>query len=306
MHFSYKKVSSNWYNEAFVRRPHYQADENRVDLCSCKEGDDCEENCVNRAMLIECSRKCSKGDKCKNQVRNNTTATSPSHHRHTPTHPPSPYTTPSARSHPFPPLSSPLSSVDSVSLSAPLQRLSRRQYARTSIIKTKDRGHGLIASAPIPAHSLILEYCGEVISLSECYNRLSTYQSTGVFDFYMFQLSSHTVIDAQLYGNSARFINHSCDANAYTQTWTVGAQQRVGIWAKRDIDVGEEITYNYNAQTFNARGEHNAAIQHCKCGSCNCSQFLGEKVKHSREQDKADGKKKKAKEEREGSEKGRS
>ena len=188
--------------------------------------------------------------------------------------------------------------------SRPLQRLSRRQYARTSIIKTKDRGHGLIASAPIAAHSLVLEYCGEVISLSECYSRLSQYQSNGIFDFYMFQLSPHTVIDAQLYGNAARFINHSCDANAYTQTWTVGAQQRVGIWAKRDIEVGEEVTYNYNAQTFNARGEDNAAIQHCRCGSFNCSRYLGEKVKHSREKDKGEGKAKKQKTAKKRSEKG--
>ena len=162
-----------------------------------------------------------------------------------------------------------------------------------------------MAAEPISSGSLILEYCGEVISLAECYARLSTYQEWGVHDFYMFQLSSHLVIDARLHGNAARFINHSCDANAYTQTWTVGAQQRVGIWAKKDIEVGEEVTYNYNAQTFNARGEHNAAIQHCKCGALNCSQFLGEKTsatqgKRRRAKDNGEeGKKEKKKRKRE-------
>ena len=80
LQWSYKKLSSNWYNEEFVRRPSYLSDEERVEPCNCKEGDDCEDNCVNRAMLIECSKKCSKGDKCKNQV----SARSHTHLHHTP------------------------------------------------------------------------------------------------------------------------------------------------------------------------------------------------------------------------------
>ena len=162
------------------------------------------------------------------------------------------------------------------------QRLSRREYAKTTVVKTADRGHGLIAAEAIPAHALIHEYCGEVISVSECYARLSGYQAEGLSDFYMFRLSPQLVIDARLMGNAARFINHSCDANAYTQSWTVGPQQRVGIWAKRDIHKGEEVTYDYNAQTFNARGEDDAVIQHCRCGAANCSRYLGERVKQGR------------------------
>ena len=223
MHFAYKKVTSNWYNESFVRRPRHQADEERVEVCSCKAGDDCEEDCVNRALYIECPRQCPKGSRCRNQ------------------------------------------------------RLSRRQFARTAIAKTADRGHGLFASERISAGSLIIEYCGEVISSEECYARLSRYAEEGISDFYMFQLSRALVIDARLYGNAARFINHSCDANCATQTWTVGAQQRVGVWAIADIAQGEEITYNYNAHTFNARGQGDGVIQHCRCGAANCSRFLGEK-----------------------------
>jgi hypothetical protein len=48
-----------------VARPSYRPCE---DLCNCIEMKDfCEENCVNRAMYIECSSKCTNGDKCQNK-----------------------------------------------------------------------------------------------------------------------------------------------------------------------------------------------------------------------------------------------
>ena len=63
---AYKKLSSNWYNETFVQRPRHVPISDD-DVCDCKDGDDCDENCINRAMHIECSRRCPKGDKCHNQ-----------------------------------------------------------------------------------------------------------------------------------------------------------------------------------------------------------------------------------------------
>ena len=144
-------------------------------------------------------------------------------------------------------------------------------------MQTADRGYGVQATAPIASGSLVIEYCGEVISHDECYRRLSEYDLLGVHDFYMMELSSSLMIDARQTGNAARFINHSCAPNCGTQVWTVGSAQRVGIFALRDIEPGEEVTYNYRAQTFNARGQHNGVVQACRCGAANCSSFLGEK-----------------------------
>ena len=144
-------------------------------------------------------------------------------------------------------------------------------------VQTADRGHGLQAVSRIASGSLVIEYCGEVISHEECYRRLSSYDLLGVHDFYMMELSSSLMIDARQLGNAARFINHSCAPNCHTQVWSVGSQQRVGIFALRDIEQGEEISYNYRAQTFNARGQHNNVVQACRCGAANCSSFLGEK-----------------------------
>lgn len=53
------------------------------------------------------------------------------------------------------------------------------------------------------------------------------------------------VIDATVKGGLARFINHSCEPNCATQKWLVDGELRVGIFAKKRILAGAEITYDY-------------------------------------------------------------
>jgi hypothetical protein len=45
----------------------------------------------------------------------------------------------------------------------------------------------------------------------------------------------------------ARFANHSCDPNCQTQKWNVNGEMRVGIFARRDIASGTEITFDYQS-----------------------------------------------------------
>lgn len=47
------------------------------------------------------------------------------------------------------------------------------------------------------------------------------------------------IIDAGPKGNYSRFMNHSCQPNCETQKWTVNGDTRVGLFAVRDIPVGE-------------------------------------------------------------------
>ena len=46
-------------------------------------------------------------------------------------------------------------------------------------------------------------------------------------------------------GGMARFINHSCEPNCVTEKWVVGAELRVGIFAKELIHAGTELCYHY-------------------------------------------------------------
>ena len=86
----------------------------------------------------------------------------------------------------------------------------------------------------------------------------------GIGSSYLFRIDDHTIIDATRKGNLARFINHCCDVrpshifsmtsnfnfkflqpNCYAQVITVKDEKRIVIYSKRDINVGEEVTYDY-------------------------------------------------------------
>lgn len=49
------------------------------------------------------------------------------------------------------------------------------------------------------------------------------------------------MVDAGVNGNIARFINHSCEPNCYTQV----IDDVIWIRAARTIAPGEELTYDY-------------------------------------------------------------
>lgn len=66
--------------------------------------------------------------------------------------------------------------------------------------------------------------------------------------------------------------DHSCQPNCETQKWTVNGDTRIGLFALRDIEPGEELTFNYNLA---CDGETRKA---CLCGAPNCSGFIGLKV----------------------------
>ena len=51
-------------------------------------------------------------------------------------------------------------------------------------------------------------------------------------------------------GNLARFANHSCDPNMIMQKWNVLGVTRIGLFAIKPIGVKEELTWNYNLDSF--------------------------------------------------------
>ncbi len=82
---------------------------------------------------------------------------------------------------------------------------------------------------------------------------------------YYMMVNEWLVCDAATMGNLARFINHSCNPNCAVVVWAVSGLPRVGIFALRKIEAGEELTIGYNYHPFKGNDP-----QVCHCKETNC------------------------------------
>jgi SET domain-containing protein len=124
----------------------------------------------------------------------------------------------------------------------------------------------------IPKGTRIIEYKGKLITDKEADRRYSRVHEHSPHTM-LFSLEGGWVIDATRRGNSARWINHSCAPNCEIEE----EGQRIFIEARRDIRLGDELTYDYNLQigekhTKAAKREHA-----CFCRARRCrGTMLGE------------------------------
>lgn len=145
-----------------------------------------------------------------------------------------------------------------------------RPVKKMKLVKTEKCGAGILAEEDIKQGDFIVEYVGEVIDDKTCEDRLWKMRHCGETNFYLCEINRDMVIDATYKGNKSRFINHSCQPNTEMQKWTTDGETRIGIFASRDIKIGEELTYDYQFVQF-------GADQDCHCGADGCRQKLGSK-----------------------------
>ncbi len=112
------------------------------------------------------------------------------------------------------------------------------------IVRRRSRiaGYGVYACEPIARHTHIVVYDGERISPRESERREARQLPRGWI--WCFTVDERTVVDASVGGNRARFINHSCRPNCYSEI----VDGVIWISAARDIKPGEELTYDYNTR----------------------------------------------------------
>uniref|UniRef100_A0A0K2U4S4 Uncharacterized protein n=1 Tax=Lepeophtheirus salmonis TaxID=72036 RepID=A0A0K2U4S4_LEPSM len=137
--------------------------------------------------------------------------------------------------------------------------------SRMIVFRTENMGWGVRALKDIAKGTFVCEYVGEIISDSEADTREDSY----LFDL-DYREGETYCIDANRFGNIARFINHSCDPNL-TPVKVFAEHQdlrfpHIALFANRDIPKGAELGFDY--------GEKFWVIKHkyftCHCGSENC------------------------------------
>lgn len=126
-------------------------------------------------------------------------------------------------------------------------------------------GNGVFAVQDLAEGETLIEYKGEVISWKEALRRHPHDPTQPNHTFY-FHIDDGRVIDGNVKGNDARWINHSCEPNCEADE----VDGRVYIKALRNIAAGEELNYDYGLIIDEPYTPKLLSEFPCWCGSEQC------------------------------------
>ncbi len=150
--------------------------------------------------------------------------------------------------------------------------MTRRFVARRSPI----HGNGVFALTTIRKGETIIRYKGRLLTHTQADRIYADAPDDG--HTFLFTLNDHYIVDANVGGSTARWINHSCAPNCeaviYEDEDGDPREDKVMIEAIRDIKPGEELTYNYGITLDEAHTPRMKKIWACHCGARNCTGTL--------------------------------
>ncbi len=140
------------------------------------------------------------------------------------------------------------------------KRKTRKRNVRIAVRTSNVHGRGVYALQLIPKSTRIIEYTGQRVSWEAAPNDENDPHT------FNFGLDNGEVINPQIGGNNARWINHSCDPNCEA----VEEDDRIFIDAVRVIVAGEELFYDYALEIDEPITEESKKKFACHCRSSKC------------------------------------
>jgi SET domain-containing protein len=116
------------------------------------------------------------------------------------------------------------------------------------------------ATKPIPKGARIIEYTGQRVPSEDGPDDENNPHT------FLFGLESGEVINPEIGGNDARWINHCCDPNCEA----IEEDDRIFIYAMRHIEAGQELFYDYAMEIDEPITEESKKEFACRCGNSNC------------------------------------
>ena len=187
-----------------------------------------------------------------------------------------------------------------------LEKNSRISQVRGAL-RLHSKGLGVVCAKPegISKNDLVVKYIGEVyppwywcikqdviksfllmVKKGRLKN-LAQYKNNFNIDFYNIMLEKHpkepkgrdiVIVDPIIRGNFASRLSHSCDPNCVALPVISNGQYSIAMYALRQIEHGEELTFDYCSFTESETEFKNSV---CLCGTLLCKgHYLGYTKKH--------------------------
>ncbi len=129
-------------------------------------------------------------------------------------------------------------------------KVTNQMDPRFEIRESPGMGWGLFAREEIPQEAFIVEYTGVKIPTAVADESDSRY---------LFEIDKDWTLDGEGQDNQGRWLNHSCVPNVEA----VGEEDKIMLYALRDIFPGEELTIDYGEEYF----DEFIKPYGCRCGA---------------------------------------
>ncbi len=140
------------------------------------------------------------------------------------------------------------------------KRKTRKPAVQIEVRESGVHGRGVYTIQFIRKGTRIIEYAGERVPWERAPDNADNPHT------FNFGLENGDVINPEIGGNDARWINHSCNPNCEA----VEEDDRIFIYAMRNIEAGEELLYDYQMQIDEPITDAAKKKFACHCGASNC------------------------------------